>query len=164
MLVKRHMHKALGFAGFAAVVGISLGTQAAQLEVTATLPDECTVGGGTLAFGNVDPSAQTAPLANTTINVNCAADSDVEISLSGGLYETLGGNGRAMKHATSSEYLNYKLFTDAGFGVPFTAGVAKPYTVSVGDNPISIYGAIDGSQIKPGGDYADTVEITMVVN
>lgn len=162
MPVKRHMHKALGFAAFAALVGFDLNADAAELEVTATLPDSCTVEGGTLAFGTVDPS-ETTPLANAQINVECTANSSVDVKLDGGLYNTLGGNGRAMKRSSSNNYLNYKLYTNASYSQEWAANVSTTNNVFVGSNPITIYGKID-VQSKPGGDYADTVQVTMIVN
>lgn len=163
MPVKRHMHRALGFAAFAALTGIGIGAQAAQLEVTATLPDSCTVGGGTLAFGEINPSA-TTPLADATINVECTANATVHIALDGGLYYTLGSNGRAMKRSSSDDYLDYKLYTNASYSSEWAKDLATPHNVFVGDNSITIYGKIDSPQTKPGGDYSDTVQITMVVN
>jgi spore coat protein U domain-containing protein, fimbrial subunit CupE1/2/3/6 len=162
MPVKRHMHETLGFAAIVALAGMGFGAQAAQLEVTATLPDSCTVEGGTLAFGTVDPS-DTTPLANAPINVECTANASVNIALDGGLYYTLGANGRAMKRSGSNDYLNYKLYTNASYSSEWAKDLATSHNVFVGSNAITIYGKID-VQTKPGGDYADTVQITMVVN
>jgi spore coat protein U-like protein len=157
-------HKALGLAAFATLTAMALGAHAAQLEVTATLPDSCSVEGGTLAFGTVNPSGGQTPTANTTFNVQCSTAGSVTVALDGGLHHGQGSNGRAMKRATSNTYLNYELYTSATQTTawPVPGGVNK--TVAVGANAVAVYGAIAANQVKPGGEYSDTVQISLTVN
>jgi len=162
MPVKRHMHKTLGFAVIAALAAIGLEAHAAELQVTATLPDSCTVEGGTLAFGVVDPS-DSAEFANAPINVQCSTAGSVDIVLDEGLYHGLGANGRSMKRDGSNDYLDYRFYLSAAYSQEWPANNPISHPVSVGPNPIMIYGRID-QQTRPGGNYADTVQITMTVD
>ena len=157
-------HKALGLAACATLAGMGLAAHAAELQVTATLPDSCTVANGTLAFGTVDPSGGSTPTANTTFNVQCSTTGSVTIALDGGAHYQQGTNGRAMKRASSNNYLDYELYTTAAQSTawPVPGGISKP--VVVGANPVAVFGAIAANQVRPGGQYSDTVQITMTVN
>ncbi|MEM7022296.1 MAG: spore coat U domain-containing protein [Pseudomonadota bacterium] len=163
MFFNHRMSFMLGLAAVVALVGANKDASANTLEVTATVPDSCTVDGGTLAFGTVDPSAST-PIATGQININCtSAADDVDVTLDAGLHDGDAGNGRAMKRTTSNDYLNYKLYANSSYSQEWAQDVSTRHDLASGPNAIPVYGRID-QQNKPGGDYADTIQITLTFN
>jgi spore coat protein U-like protein len=161
----RRMQLLLGLAAVAALVGAQEEVAAATLEVTASVPDSCTVAGGTLAFGTINPGGPDVP-GSGQINIDCtSAAENVAIALDGGLHHGAKNNGRAMKRSSSNDYLNYRLYT-AGLGQLREPDVAVPVSggLSNGQNSVVVDGVIDGSQTVPGGEYSDTVQITLTFN
>jgi spore coat protein U-like protein len=164
MILNRRVQMALGLTAVAALIGMDKTVHANTLEVTATVPDSCTVVGGTLAFGVVDPRSAGDKTAGGQIDIDCTSETDVDIVLDGGLHHGQGSNGRAMKRLNSSDYLDYTIYT-AGFGqvIQPDSPTSIP-TLSPGTNPITVEGSIAGEQHVPGGDYSDTVQITLTFN
>jgi spore coat protein U-like protein len=160
MLLNRHVQM-LGLVAVAAVASAQEQAAAATLEVTATVPNSCTVEGGSLEFGTYLPGPQ-APgvLATGQLNVQCTAPASVNVALDGGMNYGEANNSRAMK-GPGENYLGYVLLSGS---TPWDQDVAIPFNVSSGPNPITVTGAIHEHQTVPGGQYSDTVQITLTFN
>jgi spore coat protein U-like protein len=164
MLLNRHVQM-LGLVAVAAVASAQEQAAAATLEITATVPNACTVQSGSVAFGTY-VSGQQSSLDATGggFSVECSSGAEVEISLDGGLHEGSGGNGRAMSSPTSGDFLNYHLYRGPGFSTQWDPSLLLPFTLINGSNPIEVNGLISADQSIGGGEYSDTVQITLTFN
>jgi len=159
-------------AGVAALLGLGSITSDAladSLGVSASVPDACTVTAGTLPFGTYDPATQTGDLVGTgTFDVVCTLGSDVNVlmdagaNLDSGIRRMAGSNG---------DFLTYSLFQDSGFGSEWgndTGNFPQPSknfpALAASTNNISVTGLVQGGQNVVGGNYSDTVNISLVFN
>jgi spore coat protein U-like protein len=163
MLLNRHVQM-LGFVAVTALASAQDQAAAATLEVTATVPNSCTVEGGSLAFGTYNSGQVADLLSSGGFNVQCTAPASVNVALDGGLNHGVGANGRAMKGPGTDNFLDYTLFLGTGFSTSWDKDAAVPFNVVSGGNPIEVGGRIDGGQIAVGGEYSDTVQITLTFN
>ena len=165
MLLNRQVQTMLGSLAIAAIASPHDQIAAATLEVTATVPNACTVESGSLDFGTYHAGPQ-APSAQGSggFNVQCTLPGSVEITLDGGLNHGAGGNARAMKGPGNNNYLNYALFGESRFSPPWDPGAGILYTVDIGANEIVVEGVIDEGQTAQGGEYSDTVQIMITFN
>ncbi len=164
MMVNRCVRTGWGLAVVAGLASLQGEVSAATLEVTATVPNACTVNSGALEFGEYQagPSAPQVQ-GSGTFTVDCSSSASVEIKLNGGLHEGAGTNTRAMK-GSGDDFLDYGLFQAPGFSTGWAPGVGVPFSLISGSNIITVNGIIDESQTVPGGAYSDTVEITLTFN
>jgi spore coat protein U-like protein len=90
MLLNRQVQTMLGFVAVAALASTQDQVAAATLEVTATVPNACTVESGSLDFGTYQagPQAPSVP-GSGGFNVQCTLPASVEIKLDGGLNQGL---------------------------------------------------------------------------
>lgn len=139
-------------------------TTTGSLVVSATVLKSCLISGGTLAFGNYDPSSSTANNASTTVTLTCTPSTSYNIGMDAG-----GGTGATvtLRYLTlTTNKLGYKLFQDAGrttnwgntVGTDTLAGTTSASSVT---NTINIYGQIPVNEAAPVGVYADTVTMTV---
>jgi spore coat protein U-like protein len=146
MLPNRQVQTMLGFVAVAALASAQDHVAAATLEVTATVPNACTVESGSLDFGTYQAGAQAPSVQGSGgFNVQCTSPASVEIKLDGGLNDGAGGNSRAMK-GPGNNYLNYALFEGSRFSRPWDPGVGMLYTVDSGANEIVVKGVVDGGR------------------
>ena len=145
------MKKLIAIAAAAAIVamaGTAMAAGSADLDVTANITASCTVSGGTLAFGALDPL--TAPVVTQTTN-------DVEVTCTNGTGYTLSttgnkgtaGNLGTLNNGTST--INYTISytaTGTGTGLP----VAVPITGTI---------AAGTYNTATPGSYTDTIEINV---
>jgi spore coat protein U-like protein len=165
MLLNRQVQTMLGLVAVAALASAQDQVAAATLEVTATVPNVCTIESGSLDFGTYQAGPQAQSVQGSGgFNVQCTLPASVEIKLDGGLNDGAGGNTRAMKGPGNNDYLNYALFEGSGFSMPWDPGVGMLYTVDSGANEIVVDGVVDEGQTVQGGEYSDTVQITMTFN
>jgi spore coat protein U-like protein len=164
MLLNRQVQTMLGCVAVAALASAQDQDAAATLEVTANVPNACTVENGALDFGAYQPGPQAPSVQGSGgFNVQCASPASVEIKLDGGLNEGAGGSARAMK-GPGNNYLNYDLFEASRFSLPWDPGVGMLYTVDSGPNEIVVDGVVHEAQTVPSGEYSDTVQIIMTFN
>lgn len=162
----RHGIMALSVAVMAAMgaSGLNAATQNDSFDVTATIVASCSITANNLSFGNYDPLSVTDLDQTTTISVTCSSGADYDIQLSGGLSGNVAA--RTMDDdATSSNFLNYSLFTDSGrtnnWGV--TNGTDTYQGTGTGSaQVVTVYGRIPAGQTTPPvGSYADTITATI---
>ncbi|WP_414039757.1 spore coat U domain-containing protein [Acidithiobacillus sp. M4-SHS-6] len=177
---------ALSFSLLLASAGIAqaASTATTTFNVTATVPAFCKVSATNLNFGNYTPGSG-AVTGNSTISVNCTKGTTFTVALNAGsstgasfTNRNMTGTGAADpagNTATTSDLLNYQLYTTATVGSGGTiwgdgstgtstvagtgAGMGTPQAVAE-----TVYGQIPDSTVNstavPGA-YSDTVTVTV---
>ena len=153
----------LGTVAAAALAAASGNARAQQINVSATITAECSVGGDAdLAFGNYDPALGTE--ASTTVSVSCSAPADVGVTLGGG--QNPNGS-RQMVHSSDTDaFLGYRLFNgpaSGGQGEAWDADFEHIFDIGTEATEIPIGGYILEGQVGPSGSYTDVVLVTLDV-
>jgi spore coat protein U-like protein len=136
----------------------------ANLAVSATVANNCTIGTAPLNFGSYDPIGAHAasPLDGTgTVTIACTKGAAATIGL--GLGSNASGSVRRMSNGT--EFLTYELYKEAArtnvwanAGADlFSAGAAP----SKAPRNFTVYGRVAGNQDVASGTYNDTVVATV---
>jgi spore coat protein U-like protein len=159
--------------GLAALGGAALAaTDSADLTVNATVQTACSIGPGTLSFGNV-ALAVTAGAGTTGTTADADADSgtSVEIVCTNGSSATVtGGNGlnystgRRMRIGATTDYLGYELYTSSARTTVLDADTGSiAYTGTGSNESVTIYGRIASAALAAAkaGSYSDTVALTV---
>jgi spore coat protein U-like protein len=137
----------------------------APLTVQATVLQDCSIHASTLDFGDyVQGQAATTPVQSTIAYTNCSGN--IVLSADGG-----GGGdvtARRMTNGSGGE-LAYQLYHTSTLGTVWGdgAGGGSPITFSIlnsGNGQVSFYGQIPGDQTPPGGQYSDSVTVTLSVD
>jgi spore coat protein U-like protein len=154
---------ALAFAGFGSKTNAATAT--ANLGVSATVTNNCTISTVALAFGSYDPvvaNASTNLDGTGTVVVACTKGSTATIGL--GLGSNASGSVRRMTDG-SSNYLTYELYQDSGRSTIWGtagAGLLSPAAApSKAARNFTVYGRVTSNQDVPAGSYNDTVVATV---
>lgn len=138
----------------------------ANLSVSATIVNNCTISTTPVSFPSYDPIGANATVdadnGTGTVTITCTRGTTATIGL--GLGSNASGTTRRMLNGTSN-YLNYELYqtsartiiwgnSGAGLFSPGAAPTKAPRTFTV-------YGRIFAGQDLPAGSYADTVQATV---
>jgi len=132
--------------------------QSEKLTVQARIGDVCTVTSASLDFGaSINLESDTD--ASGSIEIDCIAETALEVELDGGLLPDFGG-GRSMSDGAST--LLYHLFKDAARTQLWAAGERVAATInSTGSVPV--FGRVpDQVNGHAAGLYTDEVTITLV--
>jgi spore coat protein U-like protein len=164
----------LGMAGAAAAVALvfaafsapaSAATATANLGVTATVTNNCTISTAALAFGSYDPvvaNASTDLNGSGTVSVACTKGTSATVGL--GLGSNASGSTRRMTDG-SGNYLTYELYQDAGHVTIWGnsgAGLLSPAVApSKATRNFTVYGQVASNQDVTAGSYSDTVVATV---
>ncbi|MFP2956783.1 fruiting body spore coat protein U [Myxococcus sp. 1LA] len=151
-------------------------TATANLNVTANVGGDCSIGsgigGGTLNFGTYDPilvnSATGVDLFGTgTLSVQCTLLRPAIITLGQGLHPAAGSTEaaplRRMRNTGSADYLAYSLYQDVTRVVVWgnTSTTALAFLGTGLPVPVLVYGTVPRGQNVPPGTYNDTVVATI---
>jgi spore coat protein U-like protein len=154
---------AMAFAGFGSVTNAATAT--ANLGVSATVTNNCTISTAALAFGSYDPvvANASANLDGTgTVTVACTKGATATIGL--GLGSNASGSVRRMTDG-SSNYLTYELYQDSGRSTVWGtagAGLLSPVAApSKAARNFTVYGRVTSNQDVPAGTFNDTVVATV---
>jgi spore coat protein U-like protein len=158
-------------AAAALLLGMAVGApaahaQTANLQVTSSVVGQCTVTGGTLAFGTYVQGQTTPKDGQGSISLNCPAGINVTVNMNMGLNP--GSGSRNM--ASAGNFLNYQLFRDAArsqvWGTGTGASGGKPVNpTSAGAQAHDVYGQIGAAQApSTTGNYTDTVVVGLTIN
>lgn len=139
-------------------------TATGTLTVTATVLKACTISGGTLAFGNYDPTSASPLNASTTLTLTCTPSTSYDIGMDSGIGSGASVSLRQMSLVTNT--LGYKLFRDSGRTQNWgnTVGTDTLHATSSSSsltNTINVYGQIPAGEAAITGAYADTVTVTV---
>lgn len=141
------------------------GTATANVTVSATVSNNCSVTDGALAFGAYDPlvTNATAPKDGTgTFTVACTKGATgVTIDLGQGANYS-----SERRMIAASNYVSYQLYSDGGRTTVWgstSGGSTLAVSAPTSKVPVTytIYGRITGGQDVPAGSYADTVVATV---
>ena len=142
----------------------SAATATANLGVSATVTNNCTISTAALAFGSYDPvvaHASTNLDGTGTVIVACTKGATATIGL--GLGSNASGSVRRMKDAATN-YLTYELYQERphdGVGNA-GAGLLSPGAApSKAARNFTVYGRVASNQDVPAGSYNDTVVATV---
>jgi len=135
-------------------------TATATMTVTANVVASCNVVGGTLAFGNYDPTAAGPTDGSLQISVRCTRGVSATVGLS------LGSNaaGSTRRMTNGGNFLSYELYKDPPRTMVWGNSGADlvPYTAaSNGWVNFTVQGRVSALQDVPVGPLADTVTITV---
>jgi spore coat protein U-like protein len=136
----------------------------ANLTVTATVTNNCTISTTPLSFGTYDPVGANAS-ANLdgvgSVVVACTKGKDANIGLDLGS----NANGTTRRMASGGEFLSYELYSDSGrstvWGNASGSWQATGAAPSKAARSFTVYGRVPSNQDVPAGNYADTVLATV---
>ena len=141
------------------------GSASANLSVSASVANNCTISTSPLAFGAYDPvvaNASTNLDATATVTVACTKGATATIGL--GLGSNASGTTRRMTDG-SSNFLTYEMYQDSArsalwgnSGAELLSPVAAP---SKSTRDFTVYGRVPSNQDVPAGSYTDTVTATV---
>ena len=132
-------------------------TTTANMPVTINVTNTCTVGAGTLNFG--DSSLAAAAGGQTNVNVTCSNKGAYSLAFNDGVNAVTGQ--RRMRHATLTDTLNYNL-SGASVGGAALTGFSSTSTGGNVANVHTVYGQVpSGQSNKATGTYNDSVLVTL---
>jgi spore coat protein U-like protein len=150
-------------AGF--VTTASAATATANLSVSATVTNNCTISTAALAFGSYDPvvaHASTNLDGTGTVIVACTKGAVATVGL--GLGSNASGSTRQLTDG-SSNYLTYEMYQDAGRTTVWGNAVGSLYSPGAAPSKaarsFTVYGRVVSNQDVPAGSYSDTVVATV---
>jgi spore coat protein U-like protein len=139
-------------------------TASANLNVSASVAEKCTIATTPLNFGEYDPVQNhlASPLDGTgTVIVRCTQGATANIGLDQG--DNVSGGSRRMTDGTN--YLTYELYSNdirtQVWGNSAPAWFTPPAAPSAAARTFTVYGRVFGAQDVPSGNYADVVEATV---
>jgi spore coat protein U-like protein len=165
----RSLSAVLGFAALA--LSPSAGSAAATLPntanilVTATVLNACTVTAVPLVFGGYTLTNQQAATAESAVTTVCTNLTPVVISMNAGSNAPASTFNRSMVQTGGSTLLPYQIFTDSGYTTVWGDGTANSTTVKTTGTGLAVvtpvYGQIPKNENVPAGLYTDTVVVTI---
>lgn len=140
----------------------------ASVAVTLIIDNSCTFNGsGTLDFGTRITGTATSNIdaASTGLTVTCAgAAPTATINVSGG--NNLSGTQRRLRLGTTTTYVPYDLYQDAGRTTKFDPTIFQsiPGGLAAGTSTLTLYGRIPLGSTLPNGNgisFTDAVQVTV---
>jgi len=143
-------------------------TATANLNVNASVSDNCIISTADVAFGAYDPivTNAVAPLNGTgTVTITCTTGASAVVTLGQGANDSGGSAADPARRMTDgTDFLSYTLFTDTGRTVEWgdTAGTGVADTGDGAASAHTVYGSVAPGQTgAPAGSYADVVVATV---
>lgn len=135
-------------------------TATANIAVSTTVTNTCTINNGSLTFAAYTGAAIQA---TGTFTVNCTNNADYTIALNAGAGTGASFANRYMMNGTYK--LAYNIYTTAGDITVWGDGTSSTGTVpglgTGSSQTINVYGAIGATQAAISGTYTDTVVATI---
>ena len=151
--------------GTSTLAGVSAASATANLSVSATVTNNCTVTTAALAFGSYDPvvaNASSGLDGTGRLTVACTKGVAPAIALAAG--SNASGATRRLSDG-AGHFLEYDLFQDSSRSTVWSASGAGIYTAAAATSKASrdftVYGRVAGNQDVPAGAYGDTVVATV---
>lgn len=140
-------------------------TATAAMPVRIEIAASCIVSASDLNFGAYSSRSSAPLLGQTTIQLQCGAQTTAEVSLDAG--SGPGGNTsrRRMEQDSGIDRLDYDLYQDAGRTVHWgdRSGVDTLEVQAAGvPLAIPVYGQVPGGQRVRDGTYSDTITVRVV--
>jgi spore coat protein U-like protein len=142
------------------------GSATANMSLSASVNDNCTISAAPLAFGAYDPASGSPLDGSAQLTVQCTLNAAASIELGQGSNADAGSTDAAPLRRLADgggNFLSYQLDQDAGHTIPWgnTAGTGEAHTGTGMSAQISVFGRIAASQNVPAGAYADMVVATI---
>jgi spore coat protein U-like protein len=154
----------IAFAGLGSM-RVTAATATANLGVTATVTNNCTISTVALAFGSYDPvvaNASTNLDGTGTVVVACTKGATATIGLGNG--GNFSGGARRMTDGATN-FLSYEVFHEAARTTVWTNSGAGLLSTGVAPSKaarnFTVYGRVASNQDVPAGSYNDTVVATV---
>jgi|LakMenE01Jun11ns_1017448.scaffolds.fasta_scaffold9950643_1 spore coat protein U-like protein len=136
-----------------------------NLQISASVPNSCTISTTALNFGPYNSGTVTS--VTGTVSTNCTMNAVAVITLGQGFYSATGSSLeeplRRLQNGASANYLNYNLYQNSGkttiWGNSTSTGVTVTGTGT--EESTSVYGEIPAGQSVPAGSYTDNVIATV---
>lgn len=145
-------------------VNLSAASTNANLAVSATVANNCTITSNAISFGSYDPI-----VAHATANLDAAGS--VVIACTKGATTTIGldtganASAGARRLASGGSFLTYELYQDTGRTTVWSNTGAGLLTVAAAPSKAArtypVYARMAGGQDVPAGTYADTIVATV---
>ncbi|MBM3520873.1 MAG: spore coat U domain-containing protein, partial [Alphaproteobacteria bacterium] len=135
----------------------------AGFTVSMTNAKACNILTSELNFGTLT-SLSTAHTATTTIGVTCTSGLAYNIGLSNGSGGGTGPTARRMTNPSTSQYVTYGTYRNAGYTLPWGATIGTNTVASSGTGltqNFTAYGQIPAQAQPPTGQYRDTIVVTV---
>lgn len=172
-MFKRIVGIAVAMGAMLAAAGVPAASpQTQSFTVNLTITADCVVGAGSdINFGAAGYLTANIDAAGSFL-VGCTPGTVPDISLNDGLHNgACAASARCMLSATTGEYVDYELYTDAGRTTLWTSAlVVNPVTgtgavaagVPVADQTVDVFGRVPPQTTPtPAADYTDTVTATV---
>lgn len=144
--------------------GLSAATASANMPVTATVTNNCTITTNPIAFGSYDPvvSQATANLdATGAVIIACTKGAVTTLGLDTGANVSAG----TRRLTSSGNFMSYELYQDSSRSTVWGNSGADVYNSGTAPSKdgrtFQVYGRISGGQDVPAGSYADTIVATV---
>lgn len=137
-------------------------TSTTTFAVSATVLSTCLVVATPLAFGNYDPTSETALDATNTVIVTCTYGTAYNVGLNAGA--GIGATVALRKMTYGANLLNYTLYQNSGRTTVWgnTVGTdTVSATAGLPPTTHTVYGRVPIGQSAPIGLYADTINVTV---
>ena len=169
MKINRYVRTAAALAATTGILGAftpstSAATATADLTVSATVTNNCSISTAALAFGPYDPVVANAAAnldGTGRVTIACTKGSTATVGLGTG--SNASGSTRRLSDG-SSNYLTYELYQDSGRATVWNGGsgvLAPAPAPSKTARDFTVYGRIVANQDVPAGAYSDTVVATV---
>jgi spore coat protein U-like protein len=143
---------------------VDAGAASADLTLSASVANNCTIATSTLAFGAYD-----AVVANASVDLDGAGQ--VTIACTKGAAPTIelglgmNASGSVRRLKSGASYLTYEVYSDSGRATVWGTGSANDFEPGAAPSKaarnIPVYGRIVANQDVIAGTYSDTVEATV---
>lgn len=142
------------------------GSSSANMSVSASVSDNCTISAAPLAFGAYDPASGSPLDGSAQLTVQCTLNAAANIQLGQGSNADAGSTDAAPLRRLadgSGNFLSYALDQDAAHSTLWgnTSGTGVSHTGTGMSAQISVYGRISASQNVPAGAFSDSVMATI---
>lgn len=143
--------------------GLAANVLADTVDVSASVPDACTVTAGAMGFGEYAPDRTTALATTGNFQVVCSLASTIDIALDAG--NNIDSNIRRMSNGTGG-FISYEIFDAANSQkIGDNSTILEPtldnQAVPVGTTTITLNGQAAGNQQPAGGTYSDTIQVAL---
>lgn len=158
--------KAILLTTIVAVVAYA-GSSGSNLTVTAQVLETCTIGSGTVVFGNYQPTDGASASASAALSVACSVGTAAIVKLDQGANAAPGStDALPLRRLTDGQghFLHYALAQDSAGITTWgnTTATGKTYLAqSSAATPVVVYGALPANQNVTPGAYTDAVTVTV---
>ncbi len=151
-------------AGAGTVLAAPAYANTADLDVSATVEDSCTVANSTMNFGTLSVISGTNHDATASVSLTCTIGADYTMSLDDGS-NAGAGTQRYLNYndGTTDHQIPYDLYSDTTRSTAWAASGVNPAGTATGSaETVTVYGRIPSTAANViAGSYTDTVTVSI---